>query len=175
MMEESILQLHEGNAADESIKSYEYDEYQPITGTQLNSAGQITITIENQDQFLHLHNSYLLIEGDVLKADNTRYADADHIALTNNGLMYLFSSLKLTLAGQMVEHANSPGQATSLLGLATYSPDYSRGCGLIQGWTPDINASAAVANTGFAIRQRFLIQSPDPMCHSNATCIRFHG
>ena len=24
-----------------------------ITGTQFNSAGQITITIENQDQFLH--------------------------------------------------------------------------------------------------------------------------
>ena len=61
MIGESILQLHEGDAVDESIKSYEYDEYQLITGTQLNSAGQITINIENQDQFLHLHNSYLLI------------------------------------------------------------------------------------------------------------------
>ena len=76
MLGESILELHKTNTTDESIKSYEYDEYQPITGTQLNSAGQITITIENQDQFLQLHNSYLLIEGDVLKADNTRYADA---------------------------------------------------------------------------------------------------
>ena len=45
MIGESILELHETK----SIKSYEYDEYQPITGTQLNSAGQITITIENQD------------------------------------------------------------------------------------------------------------------------------
>ena len=152
--------IGEGNAVEESIASYEYDEYQPITGTQLNSAGQITI--ENQDQFLHLHNSYLLIETDKLKADNTRHADAGLIALTNNGLMYLFSSLKLTLAGQMVEHVNYPGQASPLLGLATYSPDYSRGCGLIQGWTPDINANAAVANTGFAVRQRFLVQSPDP-------------
>ena len=33
---------------------------------------------------------------------------------------------------------------------------------MIQGWTQDINANAAAANTGFAIRQRFLIQSPDP-------------
>ena len=94
------------HARDESIASYEYDEYQAITGTQLNSAGQITITIENQDQALHLHNSYLLIEGDVLKADDTRYADADLIALTNNGLLHLFSRLKLTLAGQEVEHVN---------------------------------------------------------------------
>ena len=80
MIGESILEFHETNAADESIKSYENNEYQPITGTQLNSAGQITITIENQDQFMHLQNSYLLIEGEVLKADNARYADADLIA-----------------------------------------------------------------------------------------------
>ena len=91
---ESILELHETNATDESIKSYEYNEYQPIIGTQLNSAGQITITIENQDQFLHLHKSYLLIEGNVLIADDTRYANADLVALTNNGLKYLFFSLK---------------------------------------------------------------------------------
>ena len=80
MIGEFILQLREGNAVDESIKSYEYDEYQPI-----NSACQITITLENQDQFLHLHNSYLPIVVDVLKADSTRYADADLVALTNNG------------------------------------------------------------------------------------------
>ena len=138
MIGESILQLHEGNAVDESMKSYEYDEYQPITGIQLNSTGQIIITIENQDQFLHLHNSHLMVEGNVLKADSTRYADADLIVLTNNGLVYLFPSMKLTLAGQMVEHVNYPGQATSLLGLATYSPDYSKACGFVQGWTTDI-------------------------------------
>ena len=127
MIGEYILELHENNAKDESIKSYEYEEYQPITGTQLNSAEQITITIENQGQFLHLHNSYLLIDGEVLKADNTRYAHADLITLTNNGLLYLFSSLKVTLAGQTVEHVNYPGQATSLLSLASYSSTYYKG------------------------------------------------
>ena len=50
MIGESIPELHVTNATDESIKSYEYDEYQRITGTQFNSAGQITIIIENQDQ-----------------------------------------------------------------------------------------------------------------------------
>ena len=57
----------------------------------------------------------------------------------------------------MVKHVNYPDQATSLLGRATYSPDYSKGCGLIQIWIPDINANASAANTGFAVRQRFLI------------------
>ena len=109
MIGESILELNETNATDESIKSHEYDEYHPITGTQLNSAGQITITIENQDQFPHLHNSYLLIEDDVLQADDARYADGDLRALTNNGLLYLFSSLKLTLDGQTVERSTILG------------------------------------------------------------------
>ena len=51
---ESMLELHETNATDESIKSYQYDQYKPITVTPPNSAGQITITIQNQDQFLQL-------------------------------------------------------------------------------------------------------------------------
>ena len=136
----SILELHETNATDESIKSYEYDEYQPITGTQLTSAGQIIITIVKQDQFLHLHNSYLLIEGDVLKAGNTRYA------LTNNGLLYLFSSLKLTLAGQPVGHSST----------------YYKGCGLAQGRVADINTNAAANNTGFYTRQGYLIRNLNP-------------
>ena len=49
MIGESILELHETNSTDESIESYKYDEYQPITGTQLNSAGQISITINYQE------------------------------------------------------------------------------------------------------------------------------
>ena len=162
MIGESILELHETNDTDENIKSYEYNEYQVITGTQLNSAGQITITIENQDQFLHLQNSYLLIEGEILKSDNARYADADLIALTNNGLLYLFSSLKLTLAGQQVEHVNYPGHATSLLGLASYPSEYQKGCGLAQGRYADTSTAAALTNIGFGARQQFLIRSPDP-------------
>ena len=36
MIGEPILELHETNATDESIKSCEYDEYQPMIGIQLN-------------------------------------------------------------------------------------------------------------------------------------------
>ena len=53
MIGESILELHETNDTDESIKSYEYDEYQPITGLQLNSAGQIS-SIRAADYNPHL-------------------------------------------------------------------------------------------------------------------------
>ena len=98
----------------------------------------------------------------MLKADDTRYADADHIALTNNELLHQFSSLKLTLAGQEVEHVNSPGHATTLLGLTSYSTTYTKGCGLVQGCYPDTKTTATDNNVGFTIRQKYLIQTPDP-------------
>ena len=174
MIGESILELHETNATDERIKSYEYGEYQPITGTQINSAGPITI--ENQDQFPHLHNSYLLIDGNVLKADNARYANANLVALTNNGLMYLSSSLKLTFAGQTVEYVNYPGQATSLPGLASYSLTFTKGCGLVHGWFPDFNTNVDSNKTGF---YRYLIRNPNPkgsfQCAIPMRHIRFCG
>ena len=76
--------------------------------------------------------------------------------------LYLFSSLKLTLARQTVEHVNYPGYATSLLGLASYSSTYYIGYGLAQGWFPDTNANAAANNTGCYARQGYLIRLPDP-------------
>ena len=111
-----------------------------------------------------MHNSYLIIEGDVLKADDSRYADADMASLTNNGLMYLFSSFKLTLAGQEVGHVNSPGFASALMGLVSYSGEFNKGCGLSQCWYPDngLPAAAAAENTGSAVRQQFLVQKPNP-------------
>ena len=98
----------------------------------------------------------------MLNADNTRYADADLIAHTNNERLYLFSSLKLTLAVQTVEHVNYPGVATSLIGLASYSTTFSNGCGLTQGWYPDTSTNAAINNGGFNTRQGYLIQLPNP-------------
>ena len=76
--------------------------------------------------------------------------------------LYLFSSLKLTLAGQEVEHVNYPGHATSLLGLTSCSSEYQKGCGLAQGWYADTCTVAALTNIRFGARQHFLIRSPDP-------------
>ena len=50
---ESILQIQEKYQVDDSIKSYEYNEYHPTSGSNLNMAGQITIRIDNEDEFYH--------------------------------------------------------------------------------------------------------------------------
>ena len=44
---ESILRIQETFVADDSIKSHETNAFPPISGTQYNSAGQITIRLKN--------------------------------------------------------------------------------------------------------------------------------
>ena len=93
MMADSILNFQEKYAESVTIKSYEYNEYQPTSGSNLNISGNITIHIENQDEYFHPRRSYLLVEGNLLKEDGTLYGANDDVALANNGVMHLFSNV----------------------------------------------------------------------------------
>ena len=88
----------------------------------------------------------MLIEGDVLKADNTRYAYADLVTLTNNGLLYLFASFEVNIG--WTNDGTCQLSGSGYITLASYSPTHHKGCGLSQGWYPDTSANAAAANTG---------------------------
>ena len=164
-MAETILNVREKIEVDDSIKECEIYEYQPITGTQLNTAGQIIITIENTDAFYHPSRSWLLFEGDLLHSaqGNARYIENNLVALANNALMYMFTNIKYTLAGSEIESLNHPGFATTMLGYCKYAPDYKQGHGLMQCWFPDTGAAAdRDTNSGFKVRQHYLIEKPDP-------------
>ena len=86
-----ILKFTDTPIVYESIKEYEYHEYEPITGTGLKNGGDIRIIIESQDVFIHISQSYLMFEGCLTMADGTPYANADEVALTNNARIHLFS------------------------------------------------------------------------------------
>ena len=59
---ESILNIQDKYRVDDSIRSYVYNEYYPGNGpSTLNMAGQINITIDNQDEWYHPRRSVLLI------------------------------------------------------------------------------------------------------------------
>ena len=122
----SILKITEPITTDTSIDEYEYFEYGPIVGANLNnSGGDIRITIETQDIFTHPSESFLIIEGRLIKDDDTLYANADVISLTNNGLMYLFKNIKYSLSEKTIEEVQYPGQATTMLSLLKYPDDFS--------------------------------------------------
>ena len=158
-----ILRITDPILSDDSIDKYEYIEYNPVVRANLNS-GDIRINIETQDILTHPCESFLLIEGQLLKNDDTLYADADAISLINNGMMYLFKNIKYQLSGQEIESILNPGQATTMLGLLKYPDDFSKSQGLNQLWYKDASTTAILdnANIGFMIRHTYIIRTPVP-------------
>ena len=160
----SILRITEPILKDDSIDKYEEIEYEPVVGTNLNSSGQdIRLTIETQDIFTHPSESYLIIEGELRKENDNRYADDDPITLTNNGIMHLFKRIRYDLSGQEIENIMNVGQATTMLGLLKYPDDFSKSKGLNQLWYKDTTSTAVLAdNAGFKIRHDYIITKSRP-------------
>ena len=156
-----ILQITEDIPVDDSIYDYEYKEYNPIVGTDLNR-GSIVLTIESQDIYTHPAESFLIIEGQLFipppAAAAGPYANDDKIALINNGIMYLFSDVRYHLASHEIEVLQNPGHATTILGMLKYPDDFTKSQGLNQAWAPDIeDGTPVVANKGFIERQKYII------------------
>ena len=163
-MSEEILQIDENFTIDESIERYEVHEYSPVSGTtNLNSGGEIRIVIESQDLFTHPSESYLIIEGRLMKTDNTSFDNTDVITMCNNGIMHMFQNIKYELSGQEIESINYPGQSTTMLGVLKYSDDFMKTHGLNMMCYRDFNTGAAdlKINEGFRIRHNLLIEEPD--------------
>ena len=167
-----ILQITEDIPVDDSIYDYEYKEYNPIVGTDLNR-GSIVLTIESQDIYTHPAESFLVIDGQLRKrnpdpgpnppAGNVAYADTDVINLINNGLMYLFSDVRYHLASHEIEVLQNPGHATTMLGMLKYPDDFTKSQGLNQLWIPDTNNDADLDhNLGYKKRHQHIILRPDP-------------
>ena len=165
-MQSDILNITEASSVDEGIEKYEWHEYEPVSGANLNSAGEIRINIESQDLFCHPAESYLLIEGRLVKGDwmNTAYADgnADAVAITNNGLMHLFSQIGYSLSNQDMETIYHPGQATTMLGLLKYPNDFALAQGLNQLWCKDTDS-----NRGYSGQHGFRDSSSIPYSETN--------
>ena len=164
----SILRITDPILKDDSIDKYEDIAYEEIAGTNLNAPGQdIRITIETQDIFTHPSESYLIVEGRLLKRgvnppNDPSYGDGDLITLTNNGIMHLFKRIRYELSGQEIENIMNVGQATTMLGLLKYPDDFSKSKGLNQLWYKDTSLNALNSNTGFDIRRKYIIRDSDP-------------
>jgi len=183
-MQSDILRFTQAPLSDEGIERYEWHECNPVIGINLNSAGKIRLTLESQDTFNHPAESYLLFEGRLTRANGEAYDNADDAALTNNGIMHLFSQILHSLANQDIETIFHPGQATPMLGLLKYPNNFAKAQGLNQLWTNHTTATANMAqNTGFTVRQTYLIRKPTakitfnfvvPLKHIFGFCEDYH-
>ena len=162
-----ILQITEDIPVDDSIYDYEYKEYNPIAGkTGDLNRGSIVIVIEAQDIYTHPAESFLIVEGKLVKnADGSVYDANTLISLINNGIMYLFSDVRYHLASHEIEVLQNPGHATTILGMLKFPDDFSKSQGLNQCWIKDTGEGNTVVdgnnpNDGFKLRRNYIINMP---------------
>ena len=165
-----ILQITEDIPVDDSIYEYEYKEYNPIAGAPLNR-GSIVLTIESQDIYTHPAESYLIVEGKLVKNVDGGVYDADTlITLINNGIMYLFSDVRYHLASHEIEVLQNSGHATTILGMLKFPDDFSKSQGLNQCWIKDTGEGNTTVdgnnpNEGFKLRRNYIINMPASRGH----------
>ena len=79
------------------LKKNDFNKYSPSSLATVNNANSnIRISLPGEDAYICLQNSYISLEFEVLKNDNTRYVDSNQISLGNFGPVVLLSEAKLT-------------------------------------------------------------------------------
>ena len=107
-----MIKLSENYSVNRDILKCDYIRYSPSEISTINTAiSQVYINIPRKDSVISLLNSYLEINFDVLRADNSnRYLDGNDIRLVNLGPIGLFSNYKLTTSSgkhlENIDHAH---------------------------------------------------------------------
>ena len=79
------------------IHKIDFIKYSPSSLATINNTNSnTTISFPREDAYICLQNSFISLEFEVLKNNNTRYADGDEIGLVNVGPIALISEAKLT-------------------------------------------------------------------------------
>ena len=79
------------------IHKIDFIKYSPSSLATVNNANSnISVSLPREDAYICLQNSFISLEFEVLKNNNTRYINGDEIGLVNFGPISLFSEAKLT-------------------------------------------------------------------------------
>ena len=128
-----MFKLSEKYSVNRDILKCDYIRYSPSEISTINTANsQVYINIPREDSVISLLNSYLELNFDVLRADNSnRYLDGNDIRLVNLGPIGLFSNYKLTTASgkhlENIDHAHIVSLMYKLLTSSKGSVDLSIG------------------------------------------------
>ena len=121
-----MFKLSENYEIDRTIPKCYYIRYSPTEISTINTANsQIYINLPRDDSVISLLNSYLELNFDVLRVDNSnRYVDANDIRLVNLGPIALFSNYKLTSSsGKHLEEISHTHIVSLMYKLLTSSKD----------------------------------------------------
>lgn len=121
-MSSNILKVNENVISDDSIVSFQYHTHQPYSATTLNNNDEIRIPIQTQDLYTLPSQSFLYLEGKLIKEDGTF---SDNVKFTNNGLTYLFEEIRYELGGVCIDRVRNPGITSTMKGYVSFTKSES--------------------------------------------------
>ena len=92
-----MFSLKSKNTVENPIHKIDFIKYSPSSLATVNNANSnISISLPREDAFICLQNSFISLEFEVLRNDDSRFVDGDEISSVNFGQISLFSEAKLT-------------------------------------------------------------------------------
>jgi hypothetical protein len=116
---------------DDSVRDYQYYSYHAI---QPDLRSRIELQVQDTSKYFLPCEAFIEIEGKLVTnvAADTPYANDPNIRVgfVNNGIMALFESARYLIDGKEIESIDREVDvATTIIGLARYSDDYTRSAG----------------------------------------------
>ena len=152
---------HAGGVAYPETNKYHYNKWFTTTGlTDGNEYKTIRFNIRQDNLLLHWINSYLTLEGKLVKKlGGAAYANTQLISMVHNAIPHMFSNVKLTVGNRLVENVNQIGHVSSMMYDILYPRSKGKCDGLEFMWLPDTTGTIA-DNMGFEVRRKFLLSQP---------------
>ena len=127
---------------DDSKTNYQYYAYPAIQPNQ--RGGRIELQVQDTSRYFLPCEAFIEFEGELVTnvAANTAYANEAKIRVgfVNNGIMALFNSARYLIDGKEIESIDQDVDiATTIIGLARYSDDYTRSAGPSMMFAKDTN------------------------------------
>ena len=96
-MNTDMFSLKNKYTLEKPIHKIDFIKYNPSSLATVNiTNSNISVSLPREDAYICLQNSFISLEFEVLKNNDSRYIDGDEISLVNFGPISLFSEAKLT-------------------------------------------------------------------------------
>lgn len=148
----NILNLTQNIQYDDSVTKLEYRSYSSFINSY-NNSDEIRISIQNQDLYLLPSDSFIYIEGRLLKADGS---PSNTARLVNNSMAYLFDNIRYELNGVEIDQNKNVGHTSTLKNYVSFTDNESMAL-INAGWSPENNIALNNGYFNFCIPLKLLL------------------
>lgn len=141
----SVWDITNGPVFDETIWEKEYHTHNPYASSKLGNSDEIRIPIQQQDAYTLPSESYIYIEGRVLKKNGT---DPSSIPFINNAMSFLFEEIRYEISGITVDSTKRVGITSTLKNLVSQPME---NVNVLQnaGWVAPAKSTLEPSSTGY--------------------------